>query len=237
MGIREVLRKSDIIVNFYNEYRKIKSYLRRKSTIQQYLRNHSVRKLQIGSGFNHIPSWLVTDITTNSDYIEYLDATKPFPIPEGTFDYIFSEHMIEHISWQKGQLMLRECRRVLKPGGIIRIATPDLAVLIGLYQANRDAQANRYIEWVTDRFLQDIEEYKAPFVINNAFRNWGHQFLYDGEVLKMAMSQAGFVDIVPCVLGVSAHVDLQNIEMHGAALGEAEIIEYETMVFEGARPE
>jgi predicted SAM-dependent methyltransferase len=54
----------------------------------------------------------------------FLDATTPFPFDCGTFDYIYCEHMIEHISWQKGQTMLRECHRVLKPRGVMRIATP-----------------------------------------------------------------------------------------------------------------
>ena len=132
--------------------------------------------------------------------------------------------------------MLRECLRVLKPGGVLRISTPDLAVLVGLYQEDRDALADRYIEWITDRYLQDIEVYKALFVINNAFRNWGHQFLYDVEVLEMAMSEVGFVDIVRCAPGESTHVDLRGIEAHGVVVGDEEMNAFETMVFEGMRP-
>ena len=237
MGIRQVLRKSDAIVGLYNDLRKIQDYLKRNhSAVQQYLQSHSVRKLQIGSGFNHIPGWFGADISPSSDDVAYLDAAKPFPMADGTFDYVFSEHMIEHISWQEGLLMLRECLRVLKPGGVLRIATPDLAVLVGLYQEDRDALADRYIEWITDHFLPDIEVYKAPFVINNAFRNWGHQFLYDGEVLEMAMSEVGFVNIVRCAPRESAHADLRGIEAHGVAVGNEEMNAFETMVFEGTRP-
>lgn len=242
MGIRQVLKKSDAIVGLYNDLGKIRGYsekslsIAQHSAIQQYVQNHSVRKLQIGSGPNHIPGWLGTDIAPRSDEIAYLDATKPFPIADGTFDYVFSEHMIEHISWQNGLLMLRECQRVLKRGGVLRIATPDLAVLLSLYQADRGAAAEQYIKWITDRFLPDIEVYKAQFVINNAFRNFQHQFLYDGEVLKMAMNRVGLVDIVRCAPGESAHVDLQGIEAHGVVCGDEEMNAFETMVFEGRRP-
>ena len=237
MSIRQVLNNSDAILGLHNDLRKIKNYLKRNhSAVQQYLQSHSVRKLQIGSGSNHIPGWLATDIKPRSGVVAYLDAAKPFPMAEGTFDYVSSEHMIEHISWQEGLLMLRECLRVLKPGGVLRIATPDLAVLVGLYQEDRDALADQYIEWITDHFLPDIGVYKAPFVINNAFRNWGHQFLFDGEVLEMAMSEVGLVNIVRCVPGESAHVDLRGIEAHGVAVGNEEMNAFETMVFEGTRP-
>jgi predicted SAM-dependent methyltransferase len=53
------------------------------------------------------------------------------------FDYVFSEHMIEHVSYAEGLLMLRECLRVLKPGGRIRIATPSLEVLLDLYKPSK----------------------------------------------------------------------------------------------------
>jgi predicted SAM-dependent methyltransferase len=51
---------------------------------------------------------------------------------DNTFDYIFSEHMIEHVDHDGAVAMLRECYRVLKPGGTICMATPDLAVIVGL---------------------------------------------------------------------------------------------------------
>lgn len=44
--------------------------------------------------------------------------------------------MIEHLAWHEGLFMLKECRRILKKGGILRISTPDLGVLINLYSNN-----------------------------------------------------------------------------------------------------
>ena len=64
----------------------------------------------------------------------YLDATQTFPLPDCSFDYIFSEHMIEHVTYQNGKRMILECYRVLKPGGLLRISTPDLSFLVDLYK-------------------------------------------------------------------------------------------------------
>ena len=51
--------------------------------------------------------------------------------------------------------------------------------------------------------MNDVNAYKASFVINNAFRDWGHQFLYDGDLLVMTMQEAGFTNIRRGSLGES----------------------------------
>lgn len=227
-----------MIVGLVRDLRKLRRILKlrsRSSTIRRYLESNPIRKLQLGSGPTYLPGWLSTDIAPESNSIVYLNATKPFPFDDNTFDYIYSEHMIEHISWHEGMFMLHECRRILKPVGTIRIATPDLEVLIGLYSHIGDPLKEKYIRWITDRCLNGIYVYKTPFVINNAFRNWGHQFLYDGELLEMALREAGFTDIKRCSPGESADENLRGIEFHAKNVDE-EMNIFETMVFEGKCP-
>jgi len=243
MDIRQVLKRSDTIVGLVSNLRKISRVLgritqpgRRSKIIKSYLSSNEIRKLQLGAGPTFIDGWLSTDITPESDHVVYLDTTKPFSFDEKTFDYVYSEHIIEHISWHEGLLMLKECRRVLKPGGTIRIATPDLEVLIGLYSRNLDPLNERYINWITNRFLTGIHVYKASFVINNAFRNWGHQFLYDGELMEMAMQEAGFTNIKRCIPGESDDENLRGIESHGKNVDNVEMAFFETMVYEGKCP-
>ncbi len=131
--------------------------------------------------------------------------------------------------------MLKECQRVMKPGGKIRIATPDLEVIIGLYSRSREPQVGKYIKWATDRWI-GIHVYKPSFVINNAFRNWGHQFLYDGELLEMAMQYAGFTNIQRYPPGESNDENLRGIESHGKNVENEEMTVFETMVYEGKCP-
>lgn len=149
---------------------------RRPLVVKQYLRSHQVRKLQIGAGPNILPGWINTDKSPNSPRILFLDAAKTFPFADATIDYIYSEHLIEHLTYKQGQLMLHECFRVLKPSGRIRIATPDLETLIGLHTPQKSGRQWRYIHWIIDQFLPEIGIYEDVIVINNAFRNWGHSF-------------------------------------------------------------
>src|SRR5207302_61128 len=128
---------------------------------------------------NHLPGWLNTDMSPTDGSVIYLDVTKTFPLREDSVDYIFAEHLIEHVDHDGGQLMLRECWRVLKPDGKIRIATPDLEALIGLHGREQTHGQQRYVEWIISKCLPEVDSCKDVFVINNAFRAWGHRFLYD----------------------------------------------------------
>jgi predicted SAM-dependent methyltransferase len=81
-----------------------------------------------------------------------------------------AEHMIEHVEYQAAQVMLRECFRVLKPGGRVRCATPDLRVLLELHSRQKTDDQIDYIDWSISRFMPGVQECKDVFVINNFFR-------------------------------------------------------------------
>ncbi len=241
MGIREVLRRCETAVGAVHDLRKVVKIplLRvvRGRKIKAYLRAHRVRKLEIGAGSDSMDGWLNTDIAPQSARTVYMDATARFPFDDGTFDYVHSEHVLEHLSWQEGLFMLRECRRVLKSGGTARIATPDLEFLIGLYARRDDPSNARFIEWVMATFLPEIPVHRASFVINTYLGSyWGHRLVYDGELLAMAMREAGFADVRRCVAGESAHANLKGVELHRKKCGDSEFAILESVVFEGTCP-
>jgi predicted SAM-dependent methyltransferase len=238
MTFRQVLKRSDAVVGVVKDARKVLGAWRHSNLglngrlIRDYLLSHHPRKLQIGAGNTSLDGWLSSDINPRSDTAMYLDATKPFPFEDDTFDYVYSEHMIEHISWKDGLFMLNECRRVLRPGGTLRVATPDLKILLDLYRGTDHPVAKRYMQWITDTFLEEVDVCKPSFVINNAFNNWGHQFLYDAELMAMALRKAGFSNIRQCRTGESADPQLRGIESHGKNIADDDMASFETMVFE-----
>jgi len=217
-------------------YRKAVWSIVRSRSIKNYLKSHQIRKLQIGAQHNVLKGWLNTDLYPMSSEVVFLDATKPFPFEDGTFDYIFCEHLIEHLTYKDGQFMLRECYRILKPGGRIRIATPDLETLIGLYTKEKTDMQRRYIQWTMDQFLSDIGVPNEVFVINNAFRGWGHQFIYDRTTLQCALEEVAFVDVVCYALDESDDENFRGLESHSEAIGNEDMNRFETMVLEAKRP-
>ena len=168
-------------------------------------------KLHLGCGRNILGGWINTDYNTAKfSGSDYLDVTKKFPYDNNSVDYIFSEHMIEHISYQDGKFMLEESFRVLKSGGKIRISTPDLKFLIKLYNEDKTELQKRYIEY-------SFKEYKLDgnsdtFVINNFHRDWGHIFIYDEKTLKSLFESIGFFDLKCYGLMESDDEELMGVE-------------------------
>jgi predicted SAM-dependent methyltransferase len=237
--LKELLRRSAFIVALVRTVRAGLRDLRvcywvllRRSRIRAHLRGRDLRRLHLGASGNVMTGWLNTDLTPASADVVYLDVTRRFPFEDQTFDYVFSEHVIEHVEYEKAVFMLRECFRVLKPHGRIRVATPDLRVLIGLYGSAGAGQAGYYVDWIIRRMMPGVEKCKEVFVINNAFHAWGHQFLYDCQTLAEAMRDSGFADVTPYRPGISGDENLQGLEAHGAVILSERINDYETLVLE-----
>jgi len=218
------------------ELRRARSLFGPAAGVRAYLDEHDVRKLQLGAGPNELAGWLNTDRDPETPHAFYLDATHRFPLPGRSFDYVFSEHQIEHLTYRRGLFMLRECFRVLRPGGRIRIATPDLATIGGLAGSELSDEQRRYVRWAIETFVPEAPRDLAAFAINNAFRNWGHRFLYDEPALHHALAETGFTDIRRYLMGESDDDALNGLEAHGVAHGDEAMIRFETMVLEAARP-
>jgi len=212
--------------------------LRAPYRIRRYLNRCDVPRLQLGAGINVLNGWLNTDMFPHPRYREvvFLDARRRFPLPDCTFQYVFSEHLIEHMEYQDGVRMLGECFRVLRPGGRIRIATPDLRALLDLYRADKTDLQQRYIAWAVDTYLPEIGIYQDVFVINNFFRNWGHRFIYDEKALTDALLRVGFREVRRCEVGDSPDIHLKGLESHGRFIG-ADFNRLETLVLEAVRPQ
>ncbi|MBU0846872.1 methyltransferase domain-containing protein, partial [Patescibacteria group bacterium] len=99
--------------------------------------------------------------------IEKLDLLEPMPFSDGEFDVVYSSHFLEHLPKRFVPLFLEECRRVLKPGGILRVATPDLEMICRTYLDNLQAAkegdkeaAERY-SWTVIELLDQISRHRS----------------------------------------------------------------------------
>jgi predicted SAM-dependent methyltransferase len=204
-----------------------------RKVLDRYLQQNDIRKLQIGCGHNSIDGWLNSDYRPIPTNQLRLDATKIFDIDSNQFDYIFSEHTIEHISYLEGLSMLTESFRVLRKNGKIRISTPNLPFLIDLYRSDKSEQQVAYIKWATDNFIPGTERYNETFVINNYVRDWGHQFIYDEKTLRAAMEKAGFANITRYDLNQSNEEPFRNLENESRL--PAGFLQLETLTLEGEK--
>ena len=204
--------------------------------VGRYLAAAPLAKLQLGSGHNLMDGWLNTTLYPIEPGTVFLDVTRPFPMPDCHFDYIFSEHVIEHIEFHEAGYMLLECFRALKSGGRIRIATPDLKQIVALYTQPKGAAQRAYIQWIMDTFVPEGDAFSPAYAINQSFHGWRHKFIYDEETLVAALTFAGFRDIKREAPGESADENLRGLEQHGSYVGNEAAMRYETMVFEATKP-
>lgn len=202
--------------------------------VSNYLQNHQEKKLQIGAQGSPMNGWLNVDILPKTADTAYMDATKRFPFEEHTFDYIFAEHMIEHITYDEGQFMLRECFRVMKPNGVIRLATPNLDKISEILKNPEKDEFRNYIQHYVERFYGKDYPIIPALQINKLFYGFHHRFIHNFESLSYILEQAGFKNIIQRAIYQSEHSALQNLEKHAGMLGEANN-QIETFVVEAMK--
>lgn len=200
--------------------------------IQRYLASADKPKLQIGSGSNLLEGWLNVGISVEESWKGvYMDAGKRFPLPDESMNFVYSEHLFEHLTYQQAQNMLKESYRVLKPGGIMRLATPDLRFLLGLYQEPEKPLHKAYMQFS----VKDDGMPASPvYVISRFHTNWGHQIIYDRETLTRMLEEVGFRDITSCEVGQSVHEELNGMEGHFKVMPYA-FNQLETMIVEAMK--
>lgn len=146
---------------------------------------HRVR-LHLGSGDHHIAGWINVDFSPAMDVEVAADLTREMPFRSGSIDLIHSEDFIEHVDAEAGRAVLRECHRILRAGGVMRLLTPDLRAIIEEVYLHRDA---RHLRWCN----VNLETSDRCDALNMHLRMGGeHRFIYDEEHLTQQLRQAGF---------------------------------------------
>ena len=156
-------------------------------------------KLHIGSGPSPIAGWVNIDILPYPGVDHIMDVRHGLPFDSVAF--IFAEHFLEHLSLGDGLLFLRECRRALRPDGVLRLSTPNLDWV-----------------WLTHykdpAGMSDQQRLLGCLEMNRAFHGWGHRFLYNSGTLSRALKAAGFAEITFTAYGESAQPELRGLERH-----------------------
>ena len=156
-------------------------------------------RLHIGCGENSYRGWVNIDreALRGVDYV--LDVRRGLPFENVAA--IYAEHFLEHLSLEEGLAFLRECRRVLSPEGVLRVSTPNLDwVLLTHYH---------YGQWASDKEA-DLDCVR----INRAFHGWGHQFLYNRQMLTSVLRASGFPRISFHRYGESSLPEMRGLERH-----------------------
>jgi predicted SAM-dependent methyltransferase len=138
-------------------------------------------RLHLGSGELPRDGWVNVDLYgVPVDLCWNLNRSLPFR--NGTVEAVFHEHVLEHLRIDRGLQLTRDCFRVLKPGGVVRIAIPD---------------ARRHVGWYWEgRLPAEREGHAIPVMsLLQQFYGHGHQVMYDFELVALLCHAAGFATV------------------------------------------
>lgn len=120
--------------------------------------------------------------------IEYGNAVKGLPIADGSVDVLYSSHMLEHLDRNEADIFIKEVLRILRPGGIVRLAVPDIKKQVAQYVKSGNA----------DSFIEGTHlSVPRPASVAQRLRSLliggrQHQWMYDGDSLSVLLQKHGF---------------------------------------------
>lgn len=145
-------------------------------------------KINLGSGHWKLPGWVNVDLDRESLPQICANLARGLPFRDGVADLMHSEDFIDQLELDRARMFLGECHRILRPGGVIRILTPDLEKLAHLYLNDQDRLKYLWNEHVGVA----LQTGTAGEIFNTGMRFAGHTFLYDAETFMQVTAECGF---------------------------------------------
>lgn len=139
-------------------------------------------RLHLGCGGERKAGWVNMDLLGDPVDVAW-NLANSLPFDSGSVVAIFHEHLLEHLPLEAGDSFMRECFRVLKPGGILRVGVPDAGRLIRSYAGDRGYLENLHPGRPT-----------ALIAVQELFYWHRHCAMFDGETLEVLFRASGFPD-------------------------------------------
>jgi SAM-dependent methyltransferase len=118
-----------------------------------------MKYLNLGCAARFHPDWENVDFSPAAPNVRAHDLRDGIPYPDGTFDVVYHSHVLEHFSKHAAPVFLRECYRVLSPGGVMRVAVPDLERIARLYLEALEKASRGILGWEANYEWMLLEMY------------------------------------------------------------------------------
>lgn len=210
------------------------------------INNKNFPKLNIGCGLNAPKDWVNLDASWNAwlaksplllkllkltnllpkklleiDWptnVIIHDARKPLPFKNNSFEAVYSSHLLEHLYLNEAEKFLKECFRILCPGGIIRIVVPDFKYILEEYRngLNQKKPFRDLADNISRKiFIWEQKPYGKNIMrkIYDSMKDFhSHKWMYDASSLINHLEKAGFVNAKEMKANQSKIKGIENVE-------------------------
>jgi predicted SAM-dependent methyltransferase len=158
------------------------------------------------------------------------DMTQRFPHEDNSVDIIYVGQAIEHLNpVYQAPAFLKECWRMLAPGGILRMTTPDLDVLVRAYV---EARMGAFVDDQPEFYKEADAGSRLAFLMFGASgpectqeRYEGHFFLFTQESMRRFLEAAGFRDIECTRKAGDSKSEMLRREVNDEGMGHSFVVE------------
>lgn len=148
------------------------------------------KKIHFGCGKDYRKGWLNLDVNKVADY--WIDVRNPLRLKKSSVEFIYSSHLLEHIEHHEVIFHLKECFRILKNDGVLRIAIPDFQSIVTNYKKADYLDRHRGVIPGKDFGIPD-DLICYMDLVNRAFYEFGqHKTAFDYEKIYNLLRYVGF---------------------------------------------
>ena len=148
---------------------------------------------------------------------------RRLPFPADSFDVVYSSHVLEHLYQVEANALLRECVRVLRRGGVLRIVVPDLKAMVVQYlngpKTPRIPPEMLPADWLNEALHLRTSRPPTGFVFHRIYlaltEFHTHKWMYDAESLAYRMNAVGLAEVAERPLWNSRIGNINEIENPG----------------------
>lgn len=161
------------------------------------------------------------------------DVRRSLPFPDNSTGAVYASHLLEHLYLEEEEFLLKECLRILWPGGVLRVVVPDLKAIIEEYIGKRDLKngENMKILGPAERLnrrllLRDIGPPKGSIIFRlyTLMKDFHlHKYIHDVDSLRKMFEKTGFKEVQEMDCHQSRIEDINDIEQKESIINGAGI--------------
>ena len=106
--------------------------------------------LNLGCGYRFHPAWTNVNFSSTGENVIVHNLIQGIPYPDASFDVVYHSHLLEHLPKTAVEPFLKECYRILRPQGVMRVVVPDLEQIVRAYLTALEQASSGSEEWAAN---------------------------------------------------------------------------------------